>query len=246
LSSDQFESPRPRSNAVKRKPPPPTTKRGNATRDRIKLALTSLLKQRAFHQIRLEDIADLAGVRVSLIYHYFQSKEDITNEVLADLLGAFSSDISSRAKELSPLEAIHIANVQMIELYSSNPGAMRCLVETQQGVASFSQMWRALTIDWNHRIAGSIARQFPGAFGSEADFLALAYALAGTVDNYLYEYFVIENEALRQVHPTQDALARFLTTIWHRALYLENPPPEFLGAGKGFDRIGRHLGGARS
>jgi AcrR family transcriptional regulator len=67
VSSEQIDRPRRRSNAVQRKPPPPTTTRGRATRDRLKVALTSLLQQRAFHEIRLEDIADLAGVRVSLI-----------------------------------------------------------------------------------------------------------------------------------------------------------------------------------
>ena len=239
MSPSQVDRPRQRSNAVKRKPPPPTTPRGRATRDRIKAALTSLLQQRAFHEIRLEDIADLAAVRVSLIYHYFQSKEDITSEVLADLLNAFTADISVRSKDLSPLEAIHIANEQMIDLYAKNPGAMRCLVETQQDIASFSKMWRTLTLGWNRRIAGSIARQFPDAFASEAEFLALAYALAGTVDNYLYEYFVLGNEALRLAHPSQEALARFLTTIWHRALYLTNPPTAFLGSAKGFEKVGR-------
>jgi AcrR family transcriptional regulator len=239
VSSEQIDRPRRRSNAVQRKPPPPTTTRGRATRDRLKVALTSLLQQRAFHEIRLEDIADLAGVRVSLIYHYFQSKEDITYEVLADILGVFSADISLRTKDLTPLEAIHVANEKMIALYASNPGAMRCLVETQQDIASFSRMWRTLTLDWNRRIAGSLARQFPNAFGRDLEYLALAYALAGMVDNYLYEYFVLENAELRQVHPTQDALARFLTTIWHRALYLENPAREFLKTDTGFEMIGK-------
>lgn len=221
-----------------RKPPPPATSRGRATRDRLKAALTSLLQQRPFHEIRLEDIADLAGVRVSLIYHYFQSKEDITYEVLSDLLDAFATDIAFRAKDLPPLEAIHIANEKMVALYAGNPGAMRCLVETNQDMAAFSRMWRSITLDWNRRIAGSIARQFPDAFAGEAGYLALAYALAGTVDSYLYEYYVLANPVLREAHPTEDAVARFLTTVWHRALYLRNPPAGFLGEGSGFEKVG--------
>src|SRR3546814_8810926 len=64
-----------RSNAVKIKPPPPTTQRGRETRRRLMAALTVLLQERAFHEIRLEDITHEAGVRVSLFYHYFQSKD---------------------------------------------------------------------------------------------------------------------------------------------------------------------------
>src|SRR3546814_4684829 len=45
-----------RSNAVKIKPPPPTTQRGRETRRRLMAALTVLLQERAFHEIRLEDI----------------------------------------------------------------------------------------------------------------------------------------------------------------------------------------------
>lgn len=226
-----------RSNAVLRIPPPPTTSRGRATRDRLKAALASLLQQHAFHEIRMEDIAASAGVRVSLIYHYFPSKEAVTSEVLADLLHAFASDISLRAKDISPLEAIHMANERMIALYASNPGAMRCLVETHQDMSSFSQMWRALTLDWNRRIAGSITRQFPGAFQTEFEFLALAYALAGTVDNFLYEYYVLGNSILREAHPTEAAVARFLTTIWYRTLYLQNPPKSSLLQASGFASI---------
>src|SRR3546814_11018975 len=57
-------------------------------------ALTVLLQERAFHEIRLEDITHEAGVRVSLFYHYFQSKTDITHEVLSDLLDAFRGEVA--------------------------------------------------------------------------------------------------------------------------------------------------------
>ena len=232
--------PRQRSNAVLQKPPPPATSRGRATRERLKAALVSLLQQRAFHEIRLEDIADVAQVRVSLIYHYFRSKTDITYEVLADMLDSFQSDISARQMD-DPLEAIHYANRRMVELYASNPGAMRCMLEAHEDLASFSQIWRDLTLSWNRRIARSIARQFPDAFLSSAEYLSLAYALAGMVDNFLYEYYVLANPALREAHPTEDDVARFLTTVWSRALYLRNPRPEFMKPNDGLERIGPAL-----
>src|SRR3546814_10692460 len=90
-------------------------------------ALTVLLQERAFHEIRLEDITHEAGVRVSLFYHYFQSKVDITHEVLSELLESFREQVADRPKDNSPLSAIHFANQQMVALYASNPGAMRCL-----------------------------------------------------------------------------------------------------------------------
>jgi AcrR family transcriptional regulator len=222
---------------VQVKPPPPATRRGQATRQRLMAAVTKLLQTRAFHEIRLEDIAQEAGVRVSLFYHYFQSKVDITQEVLSETLNKFRTDVSERPRDDSPLAAIHYANQRMVALYATNPGAMRCLLEVHDGIAPFSPMWRELTLNWNQRIAASIARQFPSAFATDGEYLALAYALAGTADNFLFEYFVQKNPALYQAHSSEEDVARFLTTLWYRALYLKNPPDDFLGRLAGFKKI---------
>lgn len=227
-----------RSNAVQVKPGPPATRRGRATRQRLKDALSRLLQDRAFHQIRLEDITREAGVRVSLFYHYFPSKIDITQEVLSDLLEGFQGDVEARPKGEHPVEAIHYANQRMVGLYSSSPGAMRCLFEVHEESAPFASMWRDLTLDWNRRIATNLRRQFPDAFVDDAHYLSLAYALAGMADNFLIEYFVYRNPTLRQAHPTPDDVARFLTTLWIRALYLTNPPEAFLDPASGFKHIG--------
>lgn len=227
-----------RSNAVRVKPPPPMTRRGRATRQRLKEALTRLLQEHAFHEIRLEDITREAGVRVSLFYHYFPSKTDITQEVLSDLLDRFRDEVSERPRSDSPLETIHYANQRMVALYRANPGAMRCLLEVDQAKAPFAPMWRELTLAWNRRIAASIRRQAPDAFKTDGEYLALAYALAGTADSFLFEFFVQKNQALQETFPDEEAVAVFLTTLWYRSLHLVNPPDNFLGTFAGFRKIG--------
>ncbi len=212
-----------RVNAVRTKPAAPKTKRGQETRKRLKTALTKLLQERAYQEIRLEDITDQAGSRVSLFYHYFQSKADIAQEVLTDMLEAFKLEVGRRQKEADPLAMIHYANQRMVALYANNPGAMRCLIDSKDDPAPFTQTWRTITLDWNRRIAASIARQFPDALPRNDAYLALAFALSGMVDDFLFEYFVNEQAALRQAYPTHDAVAAFLTTLWCRILYLRNP-----------------------
>ncbi|HXS04279.1 MAG TPA: TetR/AcrR family transcriptional regulator [Rhodanobacter sp.] len=227
-----------RSNAVQVKPPPPTTRRGQATRQRLKDALAKLLQTCTYHEIRLEDITREAGVRVSLFYHYFQSKVDVTHEVLSDLLDTFRGDVAGRPKNDGPLAAIHYANQRMVALYGENSGAMRCLLEVDEAIAPFAPMWQELTLGWNQRIAANIRRQFPKAFRTEAEYLSLAYALAGTADSFLFEYFVQKNPVLHKAHSTEEDVARFLTTLWYRALYLTNPPDDFLERLAGFRVIG--------
>ena len=226
-----------RANAVKEKPPKPATSRGRATRRRLKDAVAMLLRDRSFHELRLEDIAREAGVRVSLFYHYFPSKTEITREVLSDLLENFREEVAARPRSDNALDAIHYANQRMVSLYSTNPGAMRCLVEASGDAAPFAEMWRELTYSWNERIARSIRKRAPDAFRTEEEYLALAYALAGTADSFLFEYFVQENDAIRKAYPTEEEVAAFLTTIWYRALYLSNPPDAFLGPMSGFKSL---------
>lgn len=225
---------RARRNAVKTKPPQPTTRRGQATRNQLKQALAALLRDRAYAEIRLEDITGAAGVRVSLFYHYFQSKADITREVLSDLLDVFRAEVVNRPRGEDPLEAVHFANQRMVALYAANPGAMRCLIEVREGEADFALMWRELTLEWNRRIAASIQRQFPAAFETEVEYLALAYALAGAADNFLFEYFVHRNPALLAVCPTQQDVADYLTLLWRRTLYMANPADVGAGRFRGF------------
>jgi AcrR family transcriptional regulator len=225
-----------RSNAVQSKPPPPITKRGQATRERLKQALSDLLQDNTFHDIRIEDITALAGSRVSLFYHYFQSKIDITNELLFELLETYRNDVSAQTK-ISPLESIHYANQRMAALYASNPGAMRCLLEVHDTAAPFASIWRKLTKEWNERIAHNIQRQFPQAFPNKHGYVAIAYALAGAADNLLYEYYVLNNPDLRAAHPENEDVAKLLTTLWYRTLYLKNPPVDFMD--KGLDGLAK-------
>src|SRR3546814_12184705 len=124
-----------RSNAVLEKPAQPATKRGRATRQRLKDALSRQRQDHPFHQIRLEDITREAGVRVSLFYHYFSSKIDITHEVLSDLLDGFRSDVGTRPKGDTALDAIHSANQRMTAHYSTNPADLHRLFE-ESGQAS--------------------------------------------------------------------------------------------------------------
>ena len=228
---------RQRRNAVQKRPALPTTNRGKATREKLKAALSTLLEDKAFEEIRLKDIAAEADVPVSLIYHYFQSKVDITYEVLAHLLDSFSAEVETRPNDNRSGTTIHYANQRMVALYSRNPGAMRCLLQVHEGMAPFAKMWREYSHDWNRRIAASIRKQFPEAFDSDSKYISLAYALSGTADSFLFEYFVQKNPELRKAYPAHEDIAAFLTTLWHRALYLCNPRTEILRSLSGFELL---------
>src|SRR6185295_9969468 len=104
-------------------------------------ALLTQLNNRPLHDIRLEDIAAGAGVRVSLVYHYFRGKDDVAYEILQDLIARFKQEIAERARPESSFEAIQFANERIVSLYAENPGAMRCLVDSHGSATPFAAMW---------------------------------------------------------------------------------------------------------
>jgi len=64
----------------------------DATADRRKQILRAAIEvfaERGFHRTRVSDIAKKAGVAYGLIYHYFESKDDVLNSVFTDNWSVF-------------------------------------------------------------------------------------------------------------------------------------------------------------
>ncbi len=58
---------------------PPVDKRRN-----ILDAAIRVFARQGFHSTRVSDIADEAGVAYGLVYHYFDSKEEVLNELFSE------------------------------------------------------------------------------------------------------------------------------------------------------------------
>jgi TetR/AcrR family transcriptional regulator, ethionamide resistance regulator len=222
-----------RRNAVSRKPSSPSTQRGAKTRDRLKEAAARVLERIGYRAMRLTDIAAEAEVNVSLFYHYFNSKADITCEILAELVAPLTSAEAEAPKPpKDPFDTLVDANLAVTRYYASRPGLMRCLVHLDEEEPKFSAMYRRINASWNQRVARDIAKRCPDAGVSERECLLIAYALGGMVDNFLFETYVDRNPLLLEALPLPEDSAVFLAILWYRALYLRNPPAEKMGSFK--------------
>lgn len=227
-----------RKNAVSRESVSPSTRRGSETRERIKAATRAVLERTGYRAMRLVDIADEGGVNVSLIYRYFTGKADITREILADLLDEQRRELrTEQVDRADAFDAIFHANKTLVSMYRSTPGLMRCLLHFDEEEPEFSKMYREVSLEWSRRVARDIARRCPDARLDEGQRLMIAYALGGMVDNFLFEMYVDRNPVFAQTLPDEDAAARFLTIIWHRALYLDNPADTHLKGFAAFDTL---------
>jgi AcrR family transcriptional regulator len=227
-----------RRNAVDEKPLPPITVRGNRTRDRLKDAAAKVLERVGYRAMRLADIADEADVNVSLFYHYFSGKSDITREILTELLDSrLTTGEVAGERSRDAFDTIVEANLITVETYADTPGLMRCLLHFDEEEAEFSRLYRKVSLDWNRRVARAIAKRCPDAPLSEAQRLMIAYALGGMIDNFLFEMYVDRNQLLIDAFKGTRDVAVFLAILWFRALYCADPPAEKLGAFRGMAEL---------
>jgi TetR/AcrR family transcriptional regulator, ethionamide resistance regulator len=218
-----------RKNAVQSIPSAPTTKRGIATRERLKKAAVLVLERQGYRNMRLQDVAEEAGLNFSLFYHYFASKAELTHEILTEFVKTFIAVEPKSVMQRDPFSAIHAANEGMASLYANSPGLMRCLVHFDEEESKFSDIFRTVTLDWHKKIAQAMHKRFPDIPADEQTLLMVAYALGGMIDNFLFERFVDCNPLLVKAFPDPSSAAHFLSIMWYRAVYLKNPGSGQLG-----------------
>ena len=119
-------------------------------------AAVRVFARQGFHHCRVSDVADEAGVAYGLVYHYFDSKEEILNtlflerwQIMLDAIGEIDArDLPSRDKLRSVAGFI-------IDSYRHDPDLMKVIiVEVTRAANSFG----ALHLDEIRKAYEGIAR----------------------------------------------------------------------------------------
>ena len=119
---------------------PPRT--GPAEKRRLILdAAVTVFARRGFHHCRVSDVADEAGVAYGLVYHYFDSKEEILNTLFTErwqiMLDAIA-DIDAR--DLPAREKLEQVAGFIIDSYRHEPDLMKVIiVEVTRSAHSFGR-----------------------------------------------------------------------------------------------------------
>jgi TetR/AcrR family transcriptional regulator, fatty acid metabolism regulator protein len=106
-------------------------------------AAITVFAQQGFHHCRVSDVADEAGVAYGLVYHYFDSKEEMLNELFLErwqiMLDAIG-EIDGR-DELAPREKLHQVAGFIIDSYRHEPDLMKVIiVEVTRAANSFGRL----------------------------------------------------------------------------------------------------------
>ena len=106
-------------------------------------AAVTVFARQGFHHCRVSDVADEAGVAYGLVYHYFDSKEEILNELFLErwqvMLDAIA-EIDSR-QEVPVRDKLYLVASFIIDSYRHEPDLMKVIiVEVTRAANSFGRL----------------------------------------------------------------------------------------------------------
>jgi TetR/AcrR family fatty acid metabolism transcriptional regulator len=143
-------------------------------------AAVRVFARQGFHTCRVADIADEAGVAYGLVYHYFQSKDEVLDTLFLErweLLLAAIADID--ACDIPAREKLHAIASFIVDSYRHDPELMKVIiVEVTRAANTFGATHIDLLQRAYQGIAAIVAAaQAEGSFRAvvSAEFAAMAF-----------------------------------------------------------------------
>ena len=202
-------------------------RKGERTRDRLKIAAIQVLEQRGYLNMRVSDICKRAGVSAAVFYLYFKNKRDITVEVLTEFLDSLFAYSGAGDASRSVFEAMCEANLMWLNSVRTNAGLMRCLLQLSDNEADFKELSEQKNYEWFQRVTYALTKRFPHSQVDERSLLLVVYALGGMMDELCRKLLVARDVQLQSLvndtAPTDEALAELLSVMWYRALFARDP-----------------------
>ena len=151
-------------------------------------AAVRVFARQGFHTCRVSDIADEAGVAYGLVYHYFDSKEQILDTLFLErwdiMLEAIAEADASRS---SPRDKLSAIAGFIVDSYRHDPDLMKVIiVEVTRAANTFGRTHLAKIRDAYAQIAAIVARaQADGTFRPEITPEFAAQAFYGSIEQVL-------------------------------------------------------------
>ena len=112
--------------------------------DKRRLILDAAIRvfaRQGFHSCRVSDVADEAGVAYGLVYHYFNSKEEILNQVFSERWQLMLDAIAEIDRQEVPArDKLYMVASFIIDSYRHEPELMKVIiVEVTRAANSFGR-----------------------------------------------------------------------------------------------------------
>ena len=156
----------------------------NAGVDKRRLILDAAIRvfaRQGFHSCRVSDVADEAGVAYGLVYHYFDSKEEILNTLFLERWQIMLDAISEidEKQDVPARDKLYLVASFIIDSYRHEPELMKVIiVEVTRAVNTFGRLHLAKIREAFDSIAAIVeSARAEGAFKADisAEFGALCF-----------------------------------------------------------------------
>jgi AcrR family transcriptional regulator len=161
-------------------------------------AAVRVFARQGFHTCRVSDIADEAGVAYGLVYHYFQSKDEVLDTLFLERWGLMVDAIAAiDAREQPARTKLYDVASFIVDSYRHDPDVMKVIiVEVTRAANSFgaahlptiSQAYRQIqAIVEKAQANGEFRDAVPAEFAAMAFYGAIEQVLTGWIFGLLDE-----------------------------------------------------------
>ncbi len=168
----------------------PSARPGAADKRRLILdAAITVFARQGFHHCRVSDVADAAGVAYGLVYHYFDSKEEILNELFLERWQIMLDAIAEidRLPDVSARDKLHMVASFIIDSYRHEPDLMKVIiVEVTRAANSFGRIHLEKITEAYAGIAGIVeSARREGTFRADISAQFAAMCFYGAIEQLL-------------------------------------------------------------
>jgi TetR/AcrR family transcriptional regulator, fatty acid metabolism regulator protein len=168
-------------------------------------AAVRVFARQGFHQCRVSDIADEAGVAYGLVYHYFRSKDEVLDTLFLERWNVMLAVIRELdGEDMSPREKLSAITAFIVDSYRHDPDLMKVIiVEVTRAANSFGHTHVEKIREAYVLIAAIVQRaQEQGTFKDTVTprFAAMAFygAIEQVLTGWIFDARPIEEEEFEQ------------------------------------------------
>ena len=151
-------------------------------------AAVRVFARQGFHTCRASDIADEAGVAYGLVYHYFQSKDEVLDTLFLERWNVMLEAIGEiDSQQIPARDKLYGIASFIIESYRHDPELMKVIiVEVTRAANSFGAAHLDTISDAYRQIQGIVEKaQASGEFRTEVTAQFAAMAFYGAIEQVL-------------------------------------------------------------
>jgi TetR/AcrR family transcriptional regulator, fatty acid metabolism regulator protein len=162
-------------------------------------AACQVIRAKGFHQARITDIAQAAGISYGLVYHYFKSKADLFDAILKEWwTGLFSTMEQFQNRGVSPEEELDAIVGYFLDQYEKRPDLVHIVItEISRSSVNLTPDRLAVFKDFIGRTEKIVARgQGARVFRSDIRARYLTFIFLGALESFV-SILVLEGRPIK-------------------------------------------------